>query len=168
MQNRQTAANQPSKAGNGPELVFSRAFAAPVAAVYRAWTDPEALVHWWGPKGFTMTIHRMELEVGGVWEYVLHGPDGTDYPNEAVFEEIVPLKRLVYFNRGGHVDDAHLTSRMIATFEERDGLTLVSLRMQFEGDEALERAKARGADRGGRESFERLQAWLEKNPANQS
>lgn len=143
-----------------PELVFSRGFNAPVDAVYRAWTDPEKLVRWWGPRGFTLTINRMELRVGGVWDYVLHGPDGTDYPNRAVFEEIVPLKRLVFFNRGGHVADQHLTSRMTVSFDARDGVTLVELRMQFETAEAHERARMRGAEQGGRDSFERLAELL--------
>ena len=153
---------------DGPELVFSRRFAAPVAAVYRAWTDPEQLVHWWGPKGFSLTIQRMELAVGGHWDYILHGPDGTDYPNQAVFEEIVPQVRLVFFNRGGHVTDAHLTSRMTASFNGQGNQTTVLLQMQFESMEALERAQARGAKQGGDQSFERLARWLETDGDGQN
>ncbi|MEX3007311.1 SRPBCC family protein [Hoeflea sp. TYP-13] len=142
------------------ELVFSRAFAAPVDIVYRAWTDPDQLVHWWGPRGFSLTIRAMELKVGGVWDYVLHGPDGTDYPNRAVFEEIDPPKRLVFFNTGGHVSDRHLTCRMIVTFDGQDPHTLVTLRMLFASSASRDRAKARGAEEGGVESFARLSQWL--------
>lgn len=143
------------------ELIFSRVFAAPVDVVYRAWTDADQLVRWWGPRGFSLTVRVMELKVGGVWEYILHGPDGTDYPNRAVFEEVDPLKRLVFFNTGGHVSDRHLTCRMIVTFNGQDAHTLVTLRMQFETSASLDRAKARGAEQGGEESFVRLSEWLE-------
>lgn len=146
---------------SGHELIFSHVFAAPVDVVYRAWTDADQLVRWWGPRGFSLTVRVMELKVGGVWEYILHGPDGTDYPNRAVFEDVDPPKRLVFFNTGGHVSDRHLTCRMIVTFDEQGALTLVTLRMQFESPAALDRAKARGAEQGGEESFVRLSEWLE-------
>lgn len=142
------------------ELVFSRAFAAPPAAVFRAWTDPDQLVRWWGPKDFVLTIQTMEVKDGGIWEYVLHGPDGTDYPNRAIFEVVEPPRRLEFFNSGGHVSDRHLTCRMTVTFEDREAQTLVTLRMQFETEAALERARSRGAEQGGRQSFERLVEWL--------
>ncbi len=149
------------------ELVFSRVFAAPATTVYSAWTDPDKLVHWWGPRGFSLTIEEMDVKVGGAWVYTLHGPDGTDYPNRAVFEVVDPPRCLVFFNTGGHVDDRHLTCRMTVTFQpqEVDGAralhTLVTLRMAFETVTACERAQARGAGQGGRESFARLSEWLD-------
>lgn len=143
------------------ELIFSRVFAASIEVVYRAWTDPDQLVRWWGPKGFSLTIRTMELKVGGIWEYILHGPDGTDYPNRAIFEEVDPPKRLVFFNTGGHVSDRHLTCRMIVTFDGQKAHTLVTLRMQFESSASLDQAKARKAEQGGLESFVRLSEWLE-------
>ncbi len=151
----------PGRGSGAPELVFSRAFNAPADAVYRAWTDPARLVQWWGPHGFRLTIQEMDVRVGGTWRYVLHGPDGTQYPNVAVFEELDPPRRLVFFNTGGHVEDKHLTCRMIATFAEDGARTLVTLQMQFETVEALDRAKARGAKAGGEESFQRLAELLE-------
>ncbi|MCV0426329.1 MAG: SRPBCC domain-containing protein [Roseibium sp.] len=155
-------------AGSEPdaqELVFSRVFAAPAVTVFRAWTDPKQLVRWWGPRDFSLTINTMDVTVGGIWDYVLHGPDGMDYPNRAVFEEVDPPIRLVFFNSGGHVSDRHLTCRMVVTFEDKvlegNGMhTLVTLRMQFETSVALDRAKARGAEEGGQESFARLSEWL--------
>ena len=141
---------------NTRELVFSRVFAFPQAMVFQAWTDPEQLAHWWGPKGFSLSVLAMDFRVGGIWEYILHGPDGTDYPNRAVFEEIDPYQRLVMFNTGGHVVDKHLTSRLIATFDARENGCLVTLRMQFKDQSALDTAKARGAESGGQQSLERL------------
>lgn len=150
----------PSSDDGVPKLVFAREVAAPVAIVYRAWTEPEQLAHWWGPHGFSLTTISMAVEAGGVWEYVLHGPDGLDYPNRAVFEEVDPPRRLVLFNTGGHVRDQHLTCRMVVDFVQRGAGTLVKLQMVFQDAEQLDRAKARGAEQGGVEAFERLAAWL--------
>ena len=67
------------------ELVMTRVLDAPRDLVYEAWTNPRHIAQWWGPKGFTNTIHEMEVKVGGVWRFIMHGPDGTDYPNKVVF-----------------------------------------------------------------------------------
>ena len=63
------------------EIVFSRLFAAPRAMVWGALADPWQVGQWWGPKGFTTTILEMDLRPGGKWRLVMHGPDGTNYPN---------------------------------------------------------------------------------------
>lgn len=148
------------------QLVFSRVFAASPSVVFQAWTDPEQLVHWWGPKGFALTVNAMDVRVGGVWDYILHGPDGTDYPNRTVFEDIVPGERLVMLNTGGHVADNHLTCRMIATFEEHNDGCLVTLCMRFKSRASLDAARARGAEAGGRESLVRLEEVLGRNKSS--
>lgn len=144
-------------------LGFSRSFPIPVEALYQAWTDPEKLTQWWGPKGFTLTINRYELRIGGIWDYILHGPDGTDYPNQAVFEVIEPNRRLVFSNIGGHVEDAHLTCRMVVRFAEAAEGAKVELRMIFDDLVGLEAAKARGAKQGGEEAFDRLAIFLKQS-----
>ncbi len=143
-----------------PELVFEHLFNAPAKAVFRAWTDPKRLVQWWGPHGFRTTIQSMDVRVGGTWSYVLHGPDGVQYPNTAVYEVLEPPHRLIFRNTGGHVQDKHLTCRMIATFVEIQEQTQVTLRMQFQSIVRLENAKQWGAVEGGKQSFERLDALL--------
>jgi hypothetical protein len=85
------------------EIVFTRVFDAPRRMVWEAWTDPKQLVLWWGPRGFTTTIDEMDLRAGGVWKLVMHGPDGTDYPNKNIFTEVVPYERLRYRLSGGAV-----------------------------------------------------------------
>ena len=60
------------------ELVFTRVFDAPRELVFSAWTDPTHLAHWWGPDGFTLTIHEMDVTPGGVWRFIMHGPDGAE------------------------------------------------------------------------------------------
>lgn len=66
----------------------SRDIQAPVEQVFAAISDPERLARWWGPAGFTNTFHICEFKNGGRWSFIMHGPDGTNYPNENVFAEI--------------------------------------------------------------------------------
>ena len=56
------------------EIVTTRVMDAPRELVFKAWTDPDHLVHWWGPTGFTNTFHEFDLKPGGVWRFVMHGP----------------------------------------------------------------------------------------------
>jgi uncharacterized protein YndB with AHSA1/START domain len=64
--------------------------AAPPAAVFAAMADPLRVARWWGPEGFSNTIHQFDFYEGGVWRLTMHGPDGKDYPNESRFTRIVP------------------------------------------------------------------------------
>lgn len=78
------------------EIVITRVFDAPRELVWNAWTDPKQIVRWWGPRGFITTIHEMDVRPGGVWKSTMHGPDGTDYPSQSVFVEVVKPERIVY------------------------------------------------------------------------
>ena len=73
----------------------SRDIAASPESVFSAIQDPARLARWWGPEGFRSTFHTFEFRPGGAWVFTMHGPDGTDYPNENVFREIVPARRVV-------------------------------------------------------------------------
>jgi uncharacterized protein YndB with AHSA1/START domain len=115
------------------EIVLTRQLDAPRELVWRAWTEPEHLVRWWGPDGFTNTFHEIEFRTGGVWRFIMHGPDGTDYENYVHFLEVVPLERMVY-DQGTSADNVMHSSRV--TFEEADGGTLVTLRVVFPTAEA--------------------------------
>ena len=77
------------------EIVSTRVFDAPREVVFRAFTDPALLARWWGPKGFTNTFHEFDPRPGGAWRFVMHGPDGTDYPMTKDFVEVVPPERIV-------------------------------------------------------------------------
>ena len=77
------------------ELIASREYDVPQELVYRAWTTPDLLAKWWGPKGFKNTFHECEMRPGGTWKFTMHGPDGVDYPNHNVFVEFVPTERVV-------------------------------------------------------------------------
>src|ERR1044072_4524095 len=91
------------------ELKITRLVNAPRELVWKLWTEPEHIKHWWGPKGVTNTISKMD--VGGEWEFVMHGPDGTDYPNKHTYIEVVKPEKLVMTHMGLFV--------MTATFTEQ-------------------------------------------------
>lgn len=73
----------------------SREIPASREKVFAAFTDPERLARWWGPAGFSNTFEICEFKTGGKWKFVMHGPDGRDYPNESVFAEVEPQKKVV-------------------------------------------------------------------------
>ncbi len=78
-----------------------REFDAPRDLVFSAFTDPKHLAQWWGPNGFTTTTSSFEMRPGGIWRFVMHGPDSRDYQNRITFDEVVPPERLVYRHGGG-------------------------------------------------------------------
>lgn len=65
------------------------------AAIYAAFSSSELLAQWWGPEGFTNTFDVFEFKAGGQWKFVMHGPDGNDYPNESVFAVLEPNSKIV-------------------------------------------------------------------------
>ena len=117
------------------EIVFTRVFDAPRRMVWEAWTDPKQLVLWWGPRGFTTTIEEMDVRPGGVWKLVMHGPDGTDYPNKSIFTEVVPYERLRYRLSGGKRGGPAAQFEMTATFAGEDGKARLTMRMGFVSSE---------------------------------
>ena len=73
----------------------SREFAATPAGVFAAFSHPDRLARWWGPAGFTNTFELCEFKAGGKWKFTMHGPDGSNYPNESVFAEIEADRKVV-------------------------------------------------------------------------
>ena len=67
-----------------PTIVVKRLVDAPRELVWTAWTEPKHIAQWWGPNGFTNTIHAMDVKPGGVWRFIMHGPDGTHYPHNNI------------------------------------------------------------------------------------
>jgi uncharacterized protein YndB with AHSA1/START domain len=117
------------------EIVTTRVFDAPRELVFRAWTEPDHLMKWWGPKGFTNTFQEFDLRPGGKWRLVMHGPNGADYPGEFVFVEITGPERLVL----EHVSQPKF--RLTVLFEDIAGKTKVSFRQLFDSPETYGRFK---------------------------
>ncbi len=76
------------------EILVSRTIDAPRDLVFEAFTEVRHLSRWWGPDGFTTTTHAFRFTVGGEWTFVMHGPDGTDYPEWITWTEIVAPERI--------------------------------------------------------------------------
>lgn len=137
------------------EIRNTRLFKAPRSLVYKMWTDPEHVVHWYGPKGFTTTNHHMDVRPGGEWRLTLHGPDGTDYFNHKVYEEVVPDERLVM----KHVTWPH--HQMHVTFADAEGGTRVTVWMVFEEEADFQKVVLEHkAEKGLRENLDRLEEHI--------
>ncbi len=147
----------------GREMIVSRVINAPREKVWRAFSEPGHLIHWWGPNGFTNTFHEFSFTEGGVWRFMMHGPDGTDYPNRVIFEEITPQSRVVY----KHDDDDDGASghafRSTVNFEEVEGgsKTKVTLNLVFETAEEREKSVKFGAVEGGNQTLGRWDAYAQ-------
>jgi len=104
------------------EIVTTRTFDAAPARVFEAWSRSEHLERWWGPNGFTTTTHQFDFRPGGTWKLTMHGPDGTDYPNRLVYDEIVRPERIVYSHHGG-IDGVPAQFQKTVTFVPRGDKT---------------------------------------------
>ncbi|MDR6883997.1 SRPBCC family protein [Bacillus sp. 3255] len=154
------AANDTTATVNGPELIVTRMFSAPRELVFRTWTDPAHLTNWWGPQGFTLTIHSIDVKPGGVWRYTMHGPDGTDYENKISYIEVIRPETLVYSHGDAEEDEQF---RVTVNFADRDGRTELTMRSLFKSAEDLEYVvKNYGAVEGAKQTLDRLAQELAK------
>lgn len=140
---------------DGREITSSRVFNAPRELAWRAWTEPEHLSRWWGPKGFTNTFHEFEPKPGGTWRFTMHGPDGADYHNQSVFIELAKPERIVF----DHLMPMH-RFRATAGFSDVTGKTKIIYTMRFESVEECDRVKV-FVVQGNEQNFDRLEAELE-------
>ncbi len=142
------------------ELRLTRVYDAPVRAVWDAWTIPEQVEKWWGPRGFTLTTHGKDLRVGGTWRYTMHGPDGVDYPNLATYFVVEPHAKLVYDH--GATDTTPPLFRVTATFAESEGKTRLDLVFALASPEAAEEIAKHIKRAGGNATWDRLAEHLEQ------
>jgi len=130
-----------SQTRNEKELRIVRVFDAPRERVWKAWTDPEQVKSWWGPRSFTAPFAKIDLRVGGKYLYCMRSPDGKDYWSTGVYREIVPLQRIVatdsFADEKGNVvpathygmsPDLPLEFVVTVTFEEYQGKTRLTLK----------------------------------------
>jgi uncharacterized protein YndB with AHSA1/START domain len=147
---------------NDRELVFNRLLNAPRELVFKVWTDPEHVIQWWGPHGFTNTNHGMDVSPNGVWRFTMHGPDGADYKNKIVFLEVKEPERLVY-RHSGDEDTEPIHFQVTITFEARGNQTHLTMRMVFDSREELEKvAREYGAIEGAHQHIARLEEYVSK------
>lgn len=157
----------------GHNLTVTRIFDAPRELVWKALTDPEHVMRWWGPKDFTSPACQIDLRVGGKYLFCMKSPDGQDFWSTGVYKEIIPMERIVYTDSfadaGGNVvpaahygmGDFPLETIVTVTLEDLGGKTRMTL--THSGLPAGEMADMTGA--GWNESFDKMAASLEKRPA---
>lgn len=138
------------------EIVSSRIVNASQKTVFKAWTDPEHLKNWWGPKGFTNTFHEFDIKQGGRWRFTMHGPEKGNYENECTFIQIKE-PALVAWNR-----ISKPLFQVVATFTKlSDQQTKITFRMIFPSPEDRDKV-IRFVPEKNEENFDRLEAELLK------
>jgi uncharacterized protein YndB with AHSA1/START domain len=141
-------------------MIGTREFDAPRDLVYAVFTDPKHLAQWWGPNGFTTTTLSFDMRPGGVWRFVMHGPDGRDYQNRITYEEVVPPRRIVYRHGDGE-DVEPVQFRQTITFEDLGGRTRIIWRGDFPSAAERDRViKEYGADTGLMQTLTRLEQYV--------
>ena len=134
------------------EILITRVFKAPRELVWRAWTEPAHVAQWFGPKGFTTRVEKMDFRVGGASRYVMTAPDGAEYPGQGVFLEIVPMERIVTTDEFGDdfKSDMDLPRGMVLTcvFEDIGEGTRVTLRLSHPTPEERAKHEAMGVVAG--------------------
>ncbi len=139
------------------ELKITRLFNAPINLVWEVWTRPEHIENWYGPNGFTLTTHKMNFKTAGEWEFIMHGPDCTDYLNKNIFVEISEPNKIVY----DHLEDP--IHRTTVTFEEQGNKTLMNFHMLFESSALKEETvKIYKADEGLIQTVSRLDHYVSR------
>lgn len=146
------------------EIKIVRIYDAPVKIVWDAWTDSKQAAKWWGPRGFTITTHSKDLRAGGSWDYTMHGPDGTDWPNTTKYLEVEKYSKLVY-DHGGNKNQAPLF-RVTALFTEIKGKTRLEMTMTLATPEAAEETRKFIKKAGGNSTWDRLAEYLAKETTN--
>ena len=145
---------------DGGDLLFERTFDAPREQVWKAFTDPERVAQWWGPKGTTTTVAEMDVRVGGTWRYISRAPDRNDVSFYGEYLEIEPPERFrwtfLFDVEGVGAQGGPETF----TFDDVDGKTKVTAISHIGSVEALEGALATGMVGGAIETYDRLDALL--------
>jgi len=161
------------------DFVMSRVFDVPRDLLWKCFTDPERMKHWWGPKGFTVIASKMDLRVGGTYHYGMKAPDGSLMWGLFTYREIVPQEKLVFVNsfsdeKGGvtrHPAAPTWPLLMLSTFTFEDaahGKTKFTVRWQTL-DATLEEQATFDSDQsrvsmtnGWSGTMEQLEAYLAK------
>ena len=140
------------------EIVITRLLNAPRELVFEAWTNPEHLIKWWGPRGFTNTFENLDIRPGGEWSWTMHGM-GRDFPNKIVFHEVVKPEKLVY-THGDESDDNNF--HVTVTFEKQGEKTFLKMLSVFGSAEKRDLVvKEYGAIEGGNQTVDKLEEQLE-------
>ncbi len=138
------------------EIFSTRILNAPVEEVYKAFDDPSRLKNWWGPNGFTNTIHEFDLKPGGKWILTMHGPEKGNYENSSVFKIVKPNELISWKRISQPLFDMEIAFEKIANSK-----TQISFRMIFETIEECNKIRP-FAEPKNEENFDRLEKEIGK------
>jgi uncharacterized protein YndB with AHSA1/START domain len=145
-------------------LVITRTLKAPRELVWKMFSDPYHLAQWWGPKGYTNRVDKLDFRTGGSWLHVMIGPDGTEQPTANDILEVTPPRRIVYRNAPADPkifgDNPPPGFTKTLTFEQVDGGTEFTLVCSFDRPEHKDAVVRRGFSQGTNQSFDKLEAHL--------
>jgi uncharacterized protein YndB with AHSA1/START domain len=139
------------------EIVMTRVFDAPRRLVWEAFTKPELLKRWFGPRGWSMVVCEVDLTVGGGFRFVLRGPDGKDMGMRGVYREIVPPERSVHMES---FDDYPGEAQVTGTFVEQGGKTTLTASVLYPSPEVRDIVLKSGMEHGAAESYDKLAELL--------
>jgi uncharacterized protein YndB with AHSA1/START domain len=141
------------------EIVISRVIDASRELVFEAFTEVRHLSQWWGPDGFTTTTRSFEFREGGVWDFVMHGPGGTDYAEWITWTEIVPPERIA-LRHGESRDDPNVFESTL-TFAPHGTATRIEMRTVFPTTQLRDQAVEQyHAIEGGEQTLSNLAAYV--------
>jgi uncharacterized protein YndB with AHSA1/START domain len=140
------------------EIIITRILDAPRDLVFKAYTDPNVIPQWWGPRDLTTVVDQMEVRPGGIWRFVHRDAEGNEYGFHGVYHDVVSPERIVstfeFEGVPGHV----LLATM--TFEEQDGKTKLTDASVFQSVEDRDGMLQSGMEGGASESMDRLDEYL--------
>lgn len=137
---------------------IERVIDASPTLVFEALSDARHLDAWWGPDGFTNETREMSFEVGGLWRYTMHGPDGKAWPNWIRYSEITAPIRIAYEHGGEMGEPAHFSG--LITLDDEKGKTRISLILIFPTTEARDATIEFGAVKGGEQTLAKLDRFV--------
>ncbi|KQX46713.1 SRPBCC domain-containing protein [Paenibacillus sp. Root444D2] len=156
----------------GQELILERVFNAPRELVFKAFSEAEHLKHWWGPRGWTLTVCNVDFRPGGIWHYCMKCIDqnqgdfyGYESWGKAVYDEIVEAEKIVYVDyfsdAEGNETEGMPSSQTTMTFVEHEGKTKLISRSKYASPEALKTVMEMGMEQGITETWDRLSEHLQ-------
>lgn len=149
----------PQSATADREIVISRVIDAPPDLVFEAFTEVRHLSQWWGPEGFTTTTRSFEFRIGGEWDFVMHGPDGTDYDEWISWTDIARPESIA-LRHGEYRGDPNAFESVL-TFEPDGAATRIEMRTVFPTKELRdEAAEKHHAIEGGQQTLGNLAAYV--------
>jgi len=139
------------------EIVLTRVFDAPRTLVFDAFTKPELIKRWFGPRGWSLVVCEVDLKVGGTWRFVLRGPDGNDMGMRGVYREIAAPDRSVHTES---FDDFPGESLVTTLLVENRGKTTLTATVRYPSPEVRDAVITSGMEHGAAESYDKLAEYL--------